>query len=360
MSKLWVRGLRPRLRHLKNRFRPRNLRLADQNPNLYGKPSSHTQAYKKDSEAYLDSVPEPLNPDFTRFHAFAERAIWYLRDIHFLPRHSVLAAGRRIISDSKTSGAQGASRPLFAFVARAPDDHQWLPLGHQPWNYYHWLLEDLPAVIRGRNAVADLSIALPPAPPLFVTDSLELLGVPFRIFPSVTRFRRVVLPGRGVDPGWPHRDDVQLLRDFGMQLGMNTPADRSGRKIMVSRRYSTRGLENEAEFESWLAERGFEVLYAERFSFAEQVNVFSQASVIVGPHGAGLSNLVFSSPSAALIEVGSPLRADPCFENLARVLGCPYSRVFATPGKWVDSSILDSDGFESIDRVLTALQVEKG
>ena len=41
-------------------------------------------------------------------------------------------------------------------------------------------------------------------------------------------------------------------------------------------------------------------------SVADQIEVFSQAEIVVGPHGSGFANMVFASPQAKMIEIKSP------------------------------------------------------
>jgi capsular polysaccharide biosynthesis protein len=57
---------------------------------------------------------------------------------------------------------------------------------------------------------------------------------------------------------------------------------------------------NEDEIEEKMTQLGFAVVHPEELTFDEQVTMFSRARVIVGPHGAGMTNAVFS-PSSCLI-----------------------------------------------------------
>ena len=50
----------------------------------------------------------------------------------------------------------------------------------------------------------------------------------------------------------------------------------------------------------------------------EQVRLFAEAKLVIGQHGAGLSNIVASSQSTHVIEVG-PVEV-PCYTNLAENL----------------------------------------
>ena len=57
---------------------------------------------------------------------------------------------------------------------------------------------------------------------------------------------------------------------------------------------------------------GFEIIYAEELKFSEQVDLFSEASFVVAPHGAGLTNICFMEKGTRLVEIFEPnmIKAD--------------------------------------------------
>ena len=61
----------------------------------------------------------------------------------------------------------------------------------------------------------------------------------------------------------------------------------------------------------------------------EQIIQHSQATVLVGQHGAGLTNMIWMSPGSHVIEILPPMRetAQTIFRNLARSLDLHYSMV---------------------------------
>ena len=80
--------------------------------------------------------------------------------------------------------------------------------------------------------------------------------------------------------------------------------DRARRRIYISRgKARLRRLLNEAELESALTQAGFEIVDTATMSFSEQVAMFQGAEFIIGPHGAGLANMLFCSPGAKVIEI---------------------------------------------------------
>jgi capsular polysaccharide biosynthesis protein len=66
--------------------------------------------------------------------------------------------------------------------------------------------------------------------------------------------------------------------------------------------------------------------------WAEQVSLFQSASLVVGPHGAGLSNLVFTPTGATLIELTNGNQYNRCFEWICHVVGHRYLAIAADPG----------------------------
>jgi capsular polysaccharide biosynthesis protein len=75
------------------------------------------------------------------------------------------------------------------------------------------------------------------------------------------------------------------------------------RKIYIPRKYgSERSIANEAELIPLLQRHGFEIVQCEQLTFAEEVRIFREAKVVVGPHGGGLSNLVWCSRGTKVFE----------------------------------------------------------
>jgi len=103
------------------------------------------------------------------------------------------------------------------------------------------------------------------------------------------------------------------------------------RKIFVSRADSTaRVLVNEAELAAMAAAAGFETVVLGGMPVAEQVRLFAEATHIVAPHGAGLTNLVFCRPGAALLELHMDCYVQWAYRRLAALRGLRYGCVIGT------------------------------
>jgi hypothetical protein len=84
---------------------------------------------------------------------------------------------------------------------------------------------------------------------------------------------------------------------------------------------------NEEEVESYLSTCGFETVSPVKMSFCEQIEIFSQAAVIVGT-GAGMTNMVFCPPGAKVLQFQEPRHVIHSFWTMAAALGFDYHYFF--------------------------------
>jgi capsular polysaccharide biosynthesis protein len=81
---------------------------------------------------------------------------------------------------------------------------------------------------------------------------------------------------------------------------------------------------NEQNLISVLSDKGVEIIVAGRHSIEEQIGIFARARVVIGPHGAGLTNIAFCCPGTTLYEIMGDRLINPCYANLAHSLGMNY------------------------------------
>jgi capsular polysaccharide biosynthesis protein len=187
-------------------------------------------------------------------------------------------------------------------------------------NYYHFMLDVLPRLELLRRAVVQPDAYLVNRSTRFQRDLLDHLGLTAdrclgdEKYPHV-RADELVVPSLPDDdlrtPSWI----VPWLRARFLPDDLRAPH----RRLYVSRGHTkhTRRVENEAELVDALAPLGFEVIDPGALSPAEQVRAFAEAEYIVGPHGAGLTNLAFAAPGAAVVELFARDYVNECFWALA-------------------------------------------
>lgn len=194
--------------------------------------------------------------------------------------------------------------------------------------YAHWITDVLPRLaLLERLPIENIQIILPGrALDSWQQESLELLGLEHLSFVPLGR-RHLQLeflhfPSYVGLPGYAHPMACQWLR---AKLLKGFESSRPTRHLYVTRRRAgRRHVINEAELEPILARYGFEIIEAENMSFREKLQLFSQAAAVVGPHGAGLSHLVFAPPECRVLELFAPTCFRWIFYYLASVMGQPY------------------------------------
>lgn len=128
------------------------------------------------------------------------------------------------------------------------------------------------------------------------------------------------------------------------------PSRQTGRKIFLSRlgfvpdaaSKQMRSLTNEAEVESLLIERGFEILRPHTMDNDSVRAAIRPADTVVATHGAALTHLMFAQPSA-VFELASLSWWVPCYLKMCRALQIPaYTALAARPDGTIDLSALAS------------------
>jgi hypothetical protein len=105
-------------------------------------------------------------------------------------------------------------------------------------------------------------------------------------------------------------------------------------RIYIKRRNtSIRIVLNEAEVEELLTNTfNVKSVYFEDFSLAEQFAIASSASLMIGMHGAGLTNMVTMAPGSSLIEFRRDgLHTSHPYWHMASALGIHYAPFFGEP-----------------------------
>ena len=95
-------------------------------------------------------------------------------------------------------------------------------------------------------------------------------------------------------------------------------------RVLISRRKASgRKIINEDEVTEALIPYGFVPYILEEMSFSDQVRLFSQAEIVLGPHGAGLVNMIFSQNLTVIELFGEPING--IFFTLAKALDFKYA-----------------------------------
>jgi hypothetical protein len=134
------------------------------------------------------------------------------------------------------------------------------------------------------------------------------------------RFDRCLLGSSG---HWfyPNASDVRAIRDELVPL-IQPSATRD--RLYISRSGRRRVL-NEDELTAMLARYNFTVIDDTPRTLSEQLSIYNRASVLIGPHGASFSNLIWSQPGTQLIELFSANYVPNFFQYLSELNNMRYA-----------------------------------
>jgi capsular polysaccharide biosynthesis protein len=124
---------------------------------------------------------------------------------------------------------------------------------------------------------------------------------------------------RGNPPAWACR----FLRDWFLPLADEASVERPSR-IYVGRR-GTREVTNQNAVDAVLARHGITTVHPREHSLGVQVALFQNADLVVGPHGAGLANIVFAASGTQVVEIFSSNYVNVCNASIASRLDLHYS-----------------------------------
>lgn len=118
---------------------------------------------------------------------------------------------------------------------------------------------------------------------------------------------------------YPSPDDVRRLRDR-----FSPPTGKGHRRLYLSRA-GTRRVVNESELRPIMDRFDIEFVEDVPRTLGEQIELFGDASLVVGPHGAAFTNIAWTPPGASVLELFHHAYFPPYFYYLARVLGHRYA-----------------------------------
>jgi hypothetical protein len=186
----------------------------------------------------------------------------------------------------------------------------WCLDGYVTGGYFHWITDVLPRLWMAKACLPGAYFALPDyflSKWPFIQDLLSLLDIPKTLRLVNNRkykLEKLILPTRAGNPFFLQPVPVQGGVWWLKQKALASSNLDLGKRIYISRnKAGYRKVLNEAELLPVLVKYGFRVLCLEDYKLADQISICNNADVMLGLHGAGLSNLVFMQPRSKLIEI---------------------------------------------------------
>jgi hypothetical protein len=178
---------------------------------------------------------------------------------------------------------------------------RWVPNGGVP-TFSHWILDALPRLGFLSEFPSDTRILVPSRLAGYQKETLSLLGLMDRC--RYTPETHVVVenyyfstPTAMISCHNPY--GVNVLRS--LYLPKADTSYQGPKRFIIARKGKTRGIKNEAEVYDFFRGLGWEIIDTEKLTFAQEIQLFSQAEAYAGILGSGFTNGIWSSPGCKVL-----------------------------------------------------------
>jgi hypothetical protein len=179
-------------------------------------------------------------------------------------------------------------------------------------NYFHFLTEGLPSLL---ETLKEVNLPIACIQSKFLKDVLEWFDIRNEMYNGEQI--KDVYSMRLIECGNPSPQKIYLLREkicqklyFEKKYG-----------ILIKRSESYRSIINHDELLEFLQKK-YEIEWKifDTLSFKETTELFSKASIIIAPHGAGLTNILFSPENITIIEIMDKHDPRICYWHISEIL----------------------------------------
>ena len=203
--------------------------------------------------------------------------------------------------------------------------------GHNAYHWFHDVLQNLYVTLE--HLPPDITYIVPENLRQWQYESLKAIGIersqtrPFQtgaVWELETLFFAPPVKGLGQDlPGLNEWLRAACYREFNIHA---SKIERN-QLIYISREQARgRKIANETDVMQFLQTKGFKRYFLEEMSLEQIVRLFATAKVVVSPHGAGLTNLIFAQPQTKVIEIFEPTAKEigACYWSLSAAMNHDY------------------------------------
>lgn len=260
----------------------------------------------------------------------------------FVLRDTILSAAllRGIFGDVTDEASRHALRTPSAMLTTGKDlvprqrvDEAFL-LGFGKYkNYFNWTLRYASRLQLLDGFAPGMKLLVPDPKIGFIAKTLRFFGISEeRIVPVTAPLRVKKLHLCAPFALGRYELSPHMLITLRENPRVTQLADTGVKRLYIPRvNVKMRRVVNEAAVIERLSALGFQVFDNAEYSIEDQARGFRSADIVVAPHGAGLSNIVYSRPGTAVVEI-IPEGYDQgvtSYRSLADLLGLRYLPLFA-------------------------------
>ena len=265
-----------------------------------------------------------------------------IEPIELLTLNSVFVCNNLVFSNTKlhnelTQHKKLSQKKYFKSLIK-----QWLKpkeiineafLGVQDWNanYFHWMTEVLPSLVAMHGAknktIIPVLLDSPSRKHKHIFQTLQLLGYEVYYYDihrtiKISKLHAIKIPVVGA---YNEPFLLNMRNAFFQKLNISEEK-KPFRKIYISRKKAVRRkIINQDELLIFLSDHKFETVFLEDYTIEHQIKLLYETQIVIAPHGAGLTNILFMQPETRVIELKAHNNDYWCFFSMARLAKLRYS-----------------------------------
>jgi capsular polysaccharide biosynthesis protein len=188
--------------------------------------------------------------------------------------------------------------------------------------YYHFLTEVLPSVLE----LSKEPYTIYCMPSKFTVPVFRWFGIENDVEFAKPPINQTTFEQPYIECGNPSLQKIGLIRNIVKKKLKDKFEKTKG--ILIYRRESSRQILNHDDLLKCLVNAFpyLEWITFDTLPFSETADLFAQAAIIVGPHGAGLTNMLFSE-NCKIYEFVPLEKPNVCYWHLSELLGHQYTMI---------------------------------
>lgn len=212
--------------------------------------------------------------------------------------------------------------------------------------FFHFYLEVMPKLLKYVNNAINLYFIIEDKS--FYKSILNFYNIKYDEFvPNLSGNHEIVKMNK-------YYPSIMEIRKFKQDNEAFKVIESSPKKIYITRKNErARRIANEQSIIKYLTNFDFEVIDPGTFDFADQISYFRNADIIVSPHGAALSNIIWCKQNVKIIELNGDQDVRWHFAKVAFALNLDHTLIL---GKTIDNVYFETN-IASLDKIL--LEINK-
>lgn len=335
----------------------------------FSKEIVHCKQNRADHTLFFNELEPSIANDFIAYSCERKELhseyLYIIKGNFFIePEYSWIVISKRVryISESQPYPFY----PKLSFIdlinLRKQEVEKVISLWKWHFNYYHFIIDILGQIaLFERLNINEISIPF--------TLPEEALKIPYvkEVFSKSETLlsKKWIIQKKGVlistneiyipkAIGYSKENINGVLKILGIQ---RTGKERNDKIFLTRGKNRNRRLSNSVEIENLAKANGFKLIDTDELSVEDQIDVFSNSALVIGIHGAGLTNIIFRNKlNFHLVEIFPLNYKAPYYYWICKELGFQYTALYGSDQNDFGEFAIDAKSFRMIVRKINNKQ----